>query len=79
MRLDEYGAIQSLIGLSAHCPNSYFPQLICTVYNALHMRDVYEVFLEDPFLINLFCTITFQSYILLPFLNGFYRPLYIYI
>ena len=31
MRLDGYRARQSLVGLSAHCANSYIPQHICTV------------------------------------------------
>ena len=35
---------------------------------------LFHGFLEDPF-----CTVLRQSYILLPFLNGFYTPLYIYI
>ena len=39
MRLDGYRARQSLVGLSAHCANSYIPQHIRT-YNMLHMRDV---------------------------------------
>ena len=38
---------------------------------------LFLVFLEDPFLINPFCTIMCQSYILLLFLNGFYTPLYL--
>ena len=31
MRLDGYRARQSLVGLSAHCANSYIPQHICIV------------------------------------------------
>ena len=34
------------------------------------------MFLENPFLIMAFCTILCQSYILVPFLNVFYAPLY---
>ena len=47
MRLDGYRARQSLVGLSAHCANSYIPQHICTV-NVLHMRDV-EIGCENRF------------------------------
>ena len=36
---------------------------------------LFQVFLENPFLIMAFCTILCQSYILVPFLNGFYTPL----
>ena len=40
---------------------------------------LFQVFLENPFLIILpFCTILCQSYILLPFLKGFYTPLCLY-
>ena len=38
---------------------------------------VFQVFLEDPFLIRPFCTVLCQFYILLPFLYGFYTLDYI--
>ena len=38
---------------------------------------LFQVFMEDPFLIRTFCTIQCQCYILLPFLNGFYTLLHI--
>ena len=36
MRLDEYRARQSLVGLSAHCANSYIPHA-CTAHYTVHM------------------------------------------
>ena len=79
MRLDGYWARQSLVGLSAHCANSYIPhvQHIIQYICAAGPLPLFQVFLENPFLIMAFCTILCQSYILLPFLNGFYTPLYI--
>ena len=38
---------------------------------------LFQVFLENSFLIMAFCTILCQSYILVPFLNGFYTPIYV--
>ena len=40
---------------------------------------LFQLFLENPFLIMAFCTILCQSYILLPFLNGFYTPFILYV
>ena len=45
MRLDGYRARQSLVGLSAHCANSYIPQHICTVQCAARVgcRNLHSV------------------------------------
>ena len=103
MRLDGYRGRHSLVGLSAHCANSYIPhvqhiiQYICAhvcvvlcssspmpVLPFAHLAlyrfcnlPLFQVFLENPSLIMPFCMILCQSYIPLPFLNGFYTPRYI--
>ena len=59
MRLDGYRARQSLVGLSAHCANSYIPhvqhiiQYICAA-GCRNLHSVLQVFLENPFLIMAF-------------------------